>query len=166
MNLRSAAASAALSLVLVGCAPSPALAFSSWLEEATKKNAEEVAKKAAEREAQEREAAAHHATEEAEHQQKAKEEEAQHAANEAAERERQAKETEAAECVVPSVAGDSLNAASNSLRKAHCQLGKVTRPHNHNGPVVVIKQSYKRGTRLAPGATVAVSLGAKPRRGH
>lgn len=160
-----------LVFVLVGCAPSPALALPTWFEEFGPKNAEEVSKKAAEREAQERETAAEHAAEEAqlkaneEAQRKVKEEEAQRA-SEAAQKERQAKEAESSECVVPSVTGDLLNAASNALRKAHCRLGRVTRPRSHHGVVVVTKQSHERGTRLAAGAVVAVTLGTKPRRGH
>jgi hypothetical protein len=155
------------------CMPSQALAFSSWFEEFTQKNGEEASRQAAEREAKERETreretkerevAAQHTTEEAEQQQRVKEE-AQHAANEAAERENKARE--ASECIVPSMAGDSLATASNTLRRAHCRLGKVTRSGGRRGLMVVTKQSYKRGTRLAQGAKVAVSLGPKRTRGN
>jgi flagellar biosynthesis component FlhA len=166
MRLRFAAMSALLALALVVSMPSPALALSSWFEEFSRTNAEETAKQASEhetkeRETRERETAARHATEEAEQQQKAKEE-AQRAANEVIEREEKARE--ASGCVVPSVAGDSLNTASNTLRSAHCRLGKVTRPRGIRGPMVVTRQSYKHGTRLAQGTAVAVSLGRKRRR--
>ncbi len=70
------------------------------------------------------------------------------------------------QCVVPSLAHDSLAVASKSLRKARCRLGKVTHPRGHDGVLVVTAQGYKRGTKLAQGTAVAVVLGPKPRHGR
>jgi hypothetical protein len=78
-----------------------------------------------------------------------------------AEKQRQAKEVAATQCVVPSLMGDSLKAATSAFGKVHCRLGKVTRPRSHHGSIVVTRQGYKRGARLAQGTLVAVSLGPK-----
>jgi virginiamycin B lyase len=61
-------------------------------------------------------------------------------------------------CVVPSLNGDTLLAARSALRRAHCKLGKVTRPHKHHGTPHVISQSPKKGKRLKAGSAVAVTL--------
>jgi hypothetical protein len=90
------------------------------------------------------------------------------AGREAAERERLAKEQStkqeaAAMCHVPSLKGDSLAAAQRALGKAHCKLGKASRPRGHHKTLVVSSQSAKSGKTLADGAAVAVKLG--PARG-
>jgi beta-lactam-binding protein with PASTA domain len=63
-------------------------------------------------------------------------------------------------CVVPSLRDDSLGVAQKALRKAHCKLGKVSRPRTHHGALVVTGQSPKSGKKLASGAAVAVTLGS------
>ncbi len=63
-------------------------------------------------------------------------------------------------CVVPSLKGDSLGTAQKALSKAHCKLGKVSRPRTHHGALVVTGQSPKNGKKLASGAAVAVTLGS------
>ena len=69
-------------------------------------------------------------------------------------------------CVVPSLRGDSLGAARNALRRAHCKLGKVGMPSAHHGALVVTGQSHAAGKKLARGAAVAITLGPrKPARG-
>jgi hypothetical protein len=151
---------------------------SEWSREQNEREAKEVAAREVAREAKEHEAVAQHATEEAEHKQKASEQAAneqknseaatQHAGAvemERAEQEQKARELAASQCAVPSLTGDSLKTASTALSRAHCRLGKVTRSHSHHGVLVITRQSYKRGARLAQGALVAVSLGPKPRRG-
>jgi hypothetical protein len=45
------------------------------------------------------------------------------------------------------------------LSKAHCTLGKVTRPRDdHGGALVVIEQSAKRGTTLPGGVRIGVAM--------
>ncbi len=63
------------------------------------------------------------------------------------------------QCVVPSLKGDSLRAAQIALRKAHCKLGKVSRPRAHHGALIVVGQGAPSGKKLAGGAAVAVTLG-------
>ena len=81
--------------------------------------------------------------------------------------EREAAEVQAAEarasvvgCVVPSLVGRSLNAARRALARAHCSLGKVTRPRVGHGALLVIGQGAKHGKKLPRGARIAVRLGA------
>lgn len=62
-------------------------------------------------------------------------------------------------CIVPSLTRRSLSSARSSLRRAHCLLGRVRRPHYHRGALVVTRQSAPRGAKLADGAAVAVALG-------
>jgi beta-lactam-binding protein with PASTA domain len=67
--------------------------------------------------------------------------------------------------VVPKVVGLTLTRAKARIRKAHCRSGKVTRKYssrrlrNH-----VLKQSPRRGTRLANGGRVNMTVGRGPRR--
>lgn len=79
------------------------------------------------------------------------------AGREAAEREAAAA-AQAPRCVVPRLNGDSLTAARHALHRAHCRLGKVTKPHTHHGALVVDRQSVRSGRKLASGAKVAVTL--------
>jgi hypothetical protein len=65
-------------------------------------------------------------------------------------------------CVVPSLKGDSPAAAGHALRRAHCGLGRVSRPHGHHARLFVVGQSVRGGSRLAVGTRVALTLG--PRR--
>jgi hypothetical protein len=64
-------------------------------------------------------------------------------------------------CRVPKLAGLSRHAAAAKLSAAHCTLGKV---HLATGATAgkgkVVKQFQAAGTELAPGAPVAVKLGA------
>lgn len=71
-------------------------------------------------------------------------------------------------CVVPRLAGLSLRRARAALARAHCTLGRVTRPRARRGrrlpPLVVRSSRPGAGAALADGARVAVTLKAKPRR--
>lgn len=128
------------------CPPQPYRpGMSLWNIEAAEREAEEAPRLEAEREAKMREAA------------------------ERAAREREIRE--AAErigrkraCVVPQLKGDSLAKARHALHGAHCSLGKVTEPHGHHGPLVVVRQSVRSGSRLAPGSRVALKLGRENKR--
>jgi hypothetical protein len=62
-------------------------------------------------------------------------------------------------CVVPRLKGDSLAAARRALGAAHCRLGRLSEPRHHRGRIVVVKQSVRRGSRLAGGSRVALTLG-------
>jgi subtilisin family serine protease len=73
-----------------------------------------------------------------------------------------------ARCKVPKLAKLSLGKATKALTKAHCKLGKVTKPKRRKGrrklPALVVKSSRpKAGTELTAGAKVAVTLGPKPK---
>jgi len=62
-------------------------------------------------------------------------------------------------CIVPSLKGDPLSKARRSLSKAHCTLGKVTRPRDdHGSTLVVIEQSVTRGRTLPAGSRIGVAL--------
>ena len=71
----------------------------------------------------------------------------------------------ATHCVVPKLKGKSLAKARSLLTKAHCALGKVTRPKVAKGhkqpPLVVGSTRPAAGTRLADGAKVSLRLVAK-----
>jgi hypothetical protein len=62
-------------------------------------------------------------------------------------------------CIVPSLKGDSLAVALRALLKAHCGLGKVSKPHKHHHALIVNTQSVPAGRKLAQGTAVAVKLG-------
>jgi hypothetical protein len=83
-------------------------------------------------------------------------------AKEAAEKEQKAKEA----CVVPSLKGDSLNKATTALRRAHCALGKVSRPRKGKGKLAVTAQTLKPGTKSASDTAVGVTLGRPATRTH
>ena len=82
---------------------------------------------------------------------------------EAAEVEAAASTPSVAECVVPALKGDSLSKARRALSKAHCKLGKISKPRKHRGALVVTAQSVRAGRKSAKGAGVSVKLG--PARG-
>ncbi len=63
-------------------------------------------------------------------------------------------------CVVPSLEGDSLSTARRALVKAHCQLGKISRPRHHASTLRVTRQNPQHGKRLPNGAAVSVILGS------
>jgi len=126
----------------------------------------------------EHQAAINFAKTEAERQQAKEQQEHQHAAENAArlateqaqlkqaeQREtKEATEREEAEhpaCTVPNLKGDTLPGARHALRHAHCRLGAIHRPAHHHGTLHVNAQSAAAGTRLAGGARVALTLGAK-----
>jgi hypothetical protein len=68
-------------------------------------------------------------------------------------------------CIVPRLVGDRLPAARRALAHAHCTLGKVRRRHSHNGTLIVARQEFKAGTRLARRTPIGVTLApAKKRR--
>jgi hypothetical protein len=60
-------------------------------------------------------------------------------------------------CVVPSLKGKKLAAATHALKRANCRLGKVTTRKRKRGKVK--RQSPKPGTVLPAGANVSVTLG-------
>ena len=68
-------------------------------------------------------------------------------------------------CLVPSLKGDSLSAARSALVKANCRLGRVRRSHRPQGTLVVIRQDYPKGAKVALDTRVAVALGGR-RDGH
>jgi len=82
-------------------------------------------------------------------------------ASERAEREAAARSQRA--CVVPRLDGDSLPTAARALDKAHCSLGKLTRPHDGRGALVVVRQGVPVGKKLARDSRVAVTLGQRRR---
>jgi hypothetical protein len=80
------------------------------------------------------------------------------------EAERKASEGDNVRCIVPSLKGRPLSNARTALRKAHCNLGRVTMPRKHGrGALVVTTQSPTRGASLPQGATVAVTLRSRKR---
>jgi PASTA domain len=66
-------------------------------------------------------------------------------------------------CVVPSLKGDTLSLARRALKKANCQLGKVVRSSRRRGVLRVVSQNPERGSRLEPGAPIAIVCRPKPR---
>lgn len=83
---------------------------------------------------------------------------------EADEAEEAAADGRAPACIVPSLKGDTLSAARRALAKAHCRLGKVSRPAHHpHSAWLVIRQSPPRGTKLTGAAGVAVTLAPRLR---
>jgi hypothetical protein len=68
--------------------------------------------------------------------------------------------TPAAHCVAPKLKGMKLRAARETVKAAHCALGKNIRrkgANNRNGKVV--GQTEKPGTTLAPESVVRITLG-------
>lgn len=69
-------------------------------------------------------------------------------------------------CNVPSLKGDTLSIARRAIDKAHCRLGKVSRPRRHGGALIVIRQAPRHGRKLAEGTAIAVTLGSVSGRHH
>jgi virginiamycin B lyase len=73
-------------------------------------------------------------------------------------------------CVVPKLKGKTLAQARTLLAKAHCKLGKVTKPKvkkHHKQPSLVVSSTKPgAGTKLTNGAKVAVKLVAAPKKKH
>jgi hypothetical protein len=94
-------------------------------------------------------------------------------AQEAALRQREAEEHETNEppahpeqrCNVPALRGLTLSAARRALSKAHCRLGRISRPARHQSVLVIVEQSPRHGKRLAAQAEVSVILEAAHHRG-
>jgi hypothetical protein len=68
-------------------------------------------------------------------------------------------------CKVPALKNLTPTAARAKLRSAHCALGRVTTPKKdkHKHGLVIRSQSRRAGTSTRAGATVAVTLGVKPK---
>jgi hypothetical protein len=66
-------------------------------------------------------------------------------------------------CVVPWLKGDTLSAADRALGKAHCLLGKISRPRHHNRTLFVTRQNPRPGRTLRASGRVTLTLGAKAR---
>ena len=65
-------------------------------------------------------------------------------------------------CVVPNLKNKTLKSATTALKKAHCALGTVTRPHGRKArraATRVAGQTKKAGTKLARGSKVGVTMG-------
>lgn len=68
-------------------------------------------------------------------------------------------------CLVPRLVGRKLKVAKKRSRKADCRVGKVTKVNGVRAKTAkVVKQRPKPGRKLAPGAEIKVTLGARPRR--
>lgn len=66
-------------------------------------------------------------------------------------------------CKVPKLAGHSVGAARRLLSRAHCALGRVSKPRRARGPLVVLTQSPRSGLTRVGGTKVNVKLGKPPR---
>jgi hypothetical protein len=132
-----------------------------WVNEGASREASEAPRLEEEREAKKREEEERPAKEAAARAAKEREvrEAGERAGREAAEHELLAKQASASVCLVPSLKGDSLTAARKALDKAHCKLGKVSKPHGHHKTLVVTGQGAKSGKALADGSAIAVKLG-------
>jgi hypothetical protein len=156
-----------------GCSDNKPAEFKAepWNEEGAAREADEAPRLEEEREAKAKEEAERPAKEAAARAAKEREvhEAGERAGRETAEREAKKREEEKAaaarsvRCVVPKLKGDSLVVARSALGKAHCSLGKVSRPHERQRKLVVSAQSVRAGRQLAKGTAVAVRLG--PARG-
>jgi hypothetical protein len=143
-----------------------------WVNEGAEREAKEAPRIGAEEEAKAKEEAERPGKEAAARAAKEREirEAGERAGRETAEREAKRKEAEEAaaarllKCVVPRLKGDSVAAARSALSKAHCKLGKLSRPRGSHKPLVVTGQGAKSGVRLADGAPVAVKLGPAKRK--
>jgi hypothetical protein len=71
-------------------------------------------------------------------------------------------------CTVPKLKGDSLSRAESLLKKAHCAVGKISKPkvkHGHKQPKLVVGSTKPRaGSKLPKGSKVAITLVAAPKR--
>lgn len=72
------------------------------------------------------------------------------------------------QCVVSKVKGLSLSQAKSALTKAHCKVGKVTKPKARKGkklgPLVVKSSSPAAGAVRADGTKVSLTLAPKPKK--
>jgi hypothetical protein len=66
-------------------------------------------------------------------------------------------------CIVPSLLGHGLADARRLLGVAHCRLGHVTTSRGHRGALVIGAQHPRRGTRMALGSSVSVTLKVRRR---
>lgn len=73
-------------------------------------------------------------------------------------------------CVVPRLKGKTLSQAKTALRKAHCKLGKVTkprRPKHRKLRKLVVKRSSPAAGKVKPvGTKVALTLAEVPKKKH
>lgn len=97
---------------------------------------------------------------------KAKKSAARYAAEAAALEQREQEETAAEAkvrviptCTVPSLKQDTLRRVRQALSKAHCRLGKVSRPKGRHGQLVVTQQRVSAGEKLPGDTRVGVALG-------
>jgi hypothetical protein len=67
-----------------------------------------------------------------------------------------------AHCVVPALRGQTLKAARRSLARAHCRIGRISRPRRARGVLVVVRQTPPRHRHLAAGTAVSVTLARRP----
>jgi predicted Zn-dependent protease len=148
-------------IVIIGvlvwlAAPAGACAYTvetpKWSEEFNNQEAKEATRKAEERKAAEE----HKAAEE----QKAREEQSQHLASERQQGEEAPQQPgEAApQCVVPALKGDTLTAARQALRQAHCKLGHVSSPHHAHGVLVVTRQGIRADGEHPVGTAVTLAF--------
>ena len=81
------------------------------------------------------------------------------------EEEAAARDTRAQACIVPTLRGDTLTSARRALSKAHCRLGKVSKPKgHHHGQLVVTQERASAGAKLPSDARIAFILGGPLRR--
>jgi hypothetical protein len=142
--------------------PAAACAYTAEFDPAGGEVAEKVGREVEEARAKEQEAKAAQEQKAAE-EQKAREEQTQHPASEHSQSEEaspQAGEAVATakRCVVPALKGDTLAAARQALRAAHCKLGHVTWPPRGHGRHVVRRQGLRAGSKHPAGTAVAVTL--------
>jgi len=67
-------------------------------------------------------------------------------------------------CVVPRLAGETLDQARAALIGVHCSLGKVTKPKKKKGTLVVRSSSPAAGASLPAGGPVSLKLSLKPKK--
>jgi hypothetical protein len=131
-----------------------------WILEGAERAAQEAPRLEAEREAKHREEEERPAKEAAER--SAKEREIREAGERADKEQAElAASAGRSSCVVPSLKGDSLAQARRALRRAHCDLGKLSKPQGHDGRLFVVGQSVRGGSKLAAGTRVALILGSR-----
>lgn len=131
-----------------------------WGLEGAEREAAEAPRLEAEREAKHREEEERPAKEAAE---KAAKEGETREAGERAGREQAEQAAAAGLCQVPRLKGDSLKAAHRALRRSHCALGSVARPHV-DGSLTVVRQGVPAGAQRPPGFEVRLTLGADKKR--
>jgi hypothetical protein len=74
------------------------------------------------------------------------------------------------DCVVPKLKGKTLAQARTLLKKAHCALGKVSKPrkrHGHKPPKLIVGSTKpEAGAKLGGATKIAVKLVPKPTGDH